>query len=360
MAKTFMSIKSLNINIKTSSNFLRYVHNFRGVAILVIVASHVIDFLEYDNKLIEKIAYSLITNGTIYFVFIAGFLFQFLSYNYEYKNYLIKKLQYVLLPYLFISIPGIALCLIGELTTPDWFINCFSDWQIHLQILMYLLTGAHVAPFWFIPMIAIFYITSPILLWIDTHPKVYQIVLILLILTVVIPRAEHNDNAMQSYIHFLSAYVLGMFCSHFREKIFPVMQKKYFWLLIGFVVLTVLEIVFLPQPTVQPTTINSLTKLVLCVLIMYFLWVAESRLSKLFHEIMGLLAELSFGIYFIHYYFLMFYSRMVYKLRLEPFWIHANPFIFSLILVFGLGGSIVLLLFIKMIFGKKSRFIVGC
>lgn len=341
---------------KKSSNFLRYIHNFRGFAILTIVATHTVTYLQWSDERIEKIAYILIANGTVYFVFIAGFLFQFLSSKYEYKSYLNKKLQYVLLPYLLISIPAIALCIIWEsYNPPNWFRDSFSNLPIPGRILMYLLTGAHLSPLWFIPMITIFYIISPILLRVDRQPKAYWLLPILLTITAVVPRPEHNSSVLQSFVHFMSIYMMGMFCSHFKEQLFSFVQKKYVWLLIGFLSLTALEMAIVPRPT----AINSLSKLILCVLIIYIFWLSESRLPKSFHDTMGFLAELSFGIYFLHDYFLIAYLMVAYKFGFDQFWLQANLWNFALLFFFGLGGSIISLLLIKRILGKKSRFVVG-
>lgn len=345
-----------NKNTKKSSKFLRYIHNFRGFAILTIVATHVIAWLQWSDERIQKVTYILIGNGTVYFVFIAGFLFQFLSSKYEYKSYLVKKLKYVLLPYLFTSIPAISLCIIGKIySPPTWFSERFSNLSIPGQVLFYLLTGAHLPPFWFIPMIAIFYIISPILIWVDKHPKVYWILPTLLMLTAVVPRAAHDANIIQSFVHFLSVYIMGMFCSHFREEIFSIMPKKYFWLLSGFVILTVLEIAITPRLS----AINTLSKLILSVFIIYFLWLAEFRLPKRFHDVMGALAELSFGIYFLHGYFLIAYAGVAIQFRFDPFWTQASVLNFLLIFFLALGSSIISLLIVKRILGKDSRFVVG-
>ncbi len=309
---------------------------------------------KYDSRKIN-----LYFSGKRYsfFVFIAGFLFQFLSHKYEYVKYLSKKIQYVIQPYLFVSIPAVIFCLVRKnYLPPDWFSNRFSDWPIPGQILMYLFTGAHLPPFWFIPMIAIFYIISPILLWIDRHPKSYHVLPILLGITTVVPRAQNNANIAQSFVHFLSVYMIGMFCSHYQEKLFAIVKKKYLWLLAGLVILIILEFVIVPRPT----AINSLSKLILCVLIIYFLWLNESRFPKQFHDIMGFLAELSFGIYFLHDYFIIAYSGIANKLKINPFWTQAHLVTFAIIYSFSLGASIVLILIIKRIFGKKSRFLIGC
>jgi len=91
------------------SSFLRYVHNFRGLAILFIVVAHTMQVLTWqDNPELQVFLNVVLQNGSVYFVFIAGFLFQYLSRKYAYKTYLINKLQNVLLPYFLISIPAIS------------------------------------------------------------------------------------------------------------------------------------------------------------------------------------------------------------------------------------------------------------
>lgn len=222
-----------NKNSNSPSVFLRYVHNFRGLAILMIVAGHVTACLEFDDRKVETVTHILIANGTTYFVFIAGFLFQFLSKNYEYRIYLLKKVKYVFLPYLFTSIPAIIFCINGRFyTPPDWFTTFISNWSIVGKVFLYLLTGQHLPQLWFIPMIFIFYITAPILVWIDKTPKFYWLLTILLSVTVIVGR--NNNNSIQSFIHFLFVYISGMFYSHFRKKVLQIMEKFYIVLLLCF------------------------------------------------------------------------------------------------------------------------------
>lgn len=339
------------------TNFLYYIHNFRGFAILAIVAHHVIASLEWSNENIENIAFILIGNGSVYFVFIAGFLFQFLSSKYQYKSYLIKKFQYVIAPYVVVSLPAILLALLGQpsFSPPDWFVSQFSNWLLPGQIVMYLVTGVTMSQFWFIPMITIFYLVSPVLIWIDKHPRYYWVLPGLLVLTALVPRPEEN-NAIQSFVHFASIYVGGMFCSQFRDKVLPMIQKRYLLLLSLFALLTIVQGCFKPELV----TLNSLSKLVLSLLIMGFLWAKESQLPQFFNRSMGFVAELSFGIYFLHEYFIVLLPGVEKRVGLAHFPHHADLLSFLLNYLLVLGGSIGAVLLIKKIFGKNSRFVVGC
>lgn len=140
------------------------------------VISHVNGFLYWETgaELTRIILNVIIRNGTVYFVFIAGFLFQYLSVKYEYKNYLRKKLDNVIIPYLIISIPAVLLCILfGDTDSPVWFVPIFSQFNVITKIYFLYVTGAQLFPYFFIPMIVIFYIFAPVFIYIDRHPKWY-------------------------------------------------------------------------------------------------------------------------------------------------------------------------------------------
>src|SRR5690606_9129329 len=91
----------------TKGPFLETVHLFRGVAILAVVATHVLFELHWpdDARIAFKSCLSVVQNGTVFFVFVAGLLFRHLAYRFEYRSYLLSKLKYVLVPYVLVSLP---------------------------------------------------------------------------------------------------------------------------------------------------------------------------------------------------------------------------------------------------------------
>lgn len=339
-------------------SFLRYMHNFRGLAILFIIAGHISNDLYWGDNVKIKVFYqSILQNGTVYFIFIAGFLFQHLSAKYQYKTYLSKKIQYVILPYLIVSAPIIFLRATNRLPNIDWFDTFFSNWPLLGKILMYLVTGAHLRPFWFIPMIAIFYIISPILIWIDKHPKTYWILPFLLTLSVVVPKPYGNCNPFQSFIHFLAVYVLGMFSCHYRERLFTVVEKILPLMSLGVIVLLGLEVGIDPRPMY----LNIIHKSLLCLIVLYGLQRIDKHIPDRVHAWLNNLANLSFGIYFLHDYFLLTYFKVIRSYWGENnIWTQANLLIFSMLITVAAGLSIVSILVVKKLLGKKSRFVVGC
>ncbi len=86
----------LPLNKPQPTGFLPYLHNFRGIAILYIVAFHCWSSFGWGSHDLEKQVWnSLIVYGTVLFVFIAGFLFQHLSgranRSFSFSVYLKKK-----------------------------------------------------------------------------------------------------------------------------------------------------------------------------------------------------------------------------------------------------------------------------
>ena len=90
--------------------FVAHVHNFRGLAISLIVAVHCLSIFDWSaSPGLERWLKILLLNATVFFLFIAGYLFQHLSARFHYPSYLQTKFRNVVLPYLVVSIPALIL-----------------------------------------------------------------------------------------------------------------------------------------------------------------------------------------------------------------------------------------------------------
>src|SRR5688572_27982578 len=103
------------------SRVLPYIHNQRGLAILFSVGVHVRGY-RWDwepGDLAYDFFVALFDNGTVLFVFIAGFLFRHLTHDrFDFKDYIKQKTKVVILPYIIVSLPILILRLylgFGEL-----------------------------------------------------------------------------------------------------------------------------------------------------------------------------------------------------------------------------------------------------
>lgn len=349
-------------NKQKQSSFLRYVHNFRGLAILLIVVAHTMQVVTWqDHPEIQVFLNVVLQNGSVYFVFIAGFLFQYLSRKYAYKTYLISKFQNVLLPYFLISIPSILYWLLRGGPGNVDIANFFNLPPLGKAIAFYA-TGDHLFTLWFIPMISLYYLLAPGFIWIDRHPKAYWIIPILLLVTLYVNRTPEN-YIVPTAIHFLSIYVLGMVCSHYREKLFVVVKHTWFFLVLTATSLIVHETLIridlhLPD---EMLSVNTISKAIFCVLLMYVFWYFDTLIADSHHYCLGILADFSFGIFFLHGYFSKVYFSIIYRyFGMDSFWSHANIPTFLILLILKLIGPILVIYFLKSILHKKSRYLVGC
>ena len=135
---------------------LNYIHIFRAIAIIIIVAGHSISSKQEILKILLNI---IIQDGTVLFVFISGFLFQYLSDSFSYPVYLKKKFFNIISPYIFTSIIGILMVFLHFIKNP------FASVNEVVQIGMFLTTGlVHNFPTWYIIMTGIFFLFASILL----------------------------------------------------------------------------------------------------------------------------------------------------------------------------------------------------
>ncbi|MCX7097281.1 MAG: acyltransferase [Methylococcales bacterium] len=333
-----------------SQVFLGYIHAFRAIAILFIVAGHSIDAFDWgDQQETERILRICFSNGTVLFVFIAGYLFQHLSPKYETKKYFIAKLKHVLVPYIIISIPAILIFTLVQEKNAVW--EGFYDHTLWEQVALFYLTGAHLAPFWFIPMICLFYLVAPALIWADKTKGFYFATPLLIVLSCFIARGFPN----QSFVHFFSVYVLGMFCSRYKPIVNHWLENStiLFLACLSVIVLGIYEYYLMPE-TETMTYFNLLQKLALTALIMGLLIRLKEQSTN---HYLNLIANASFGLFFVHSYLLsaakLAYENLVGS-KAEG---DVLGYIFVVMAITLMGLATVYT--IKKILGQKSKYLVG-
>jgi hypothetical protein len=272
--------------------YLPHVHDFRGFAITLIIATHCLSLFDWSaHPTLELFLKRLITNGTVIFLFIAGYLFQHLSARYSFGDYISKKTRFVVLPYLFVSIP--ALILFTRVMERTGMPQGFYEQGVIEQAAVFLLTGSHLAPFWFIPTILLFYLASPVLYWLDRQKWFYWLMPVLLLIPFFISRGSMNP--LKSFVHFFPVWVLGMACSHYKELSTRWMGKTFWMLFLLFVILFGLEIIFAKG---THSWYSSFGKIILT-LFLFELFRRWGRGSRPWFHLAG---TLSFGLFFVHSY----------------------------------------------------------
>ena len=316
---------------------------------LMIIAVHSIYLIADSTPRQYEFLQVMLLNSSVYFLFISGFLFQYLIHNFKYSGFIFKKLEYVLIPYVIVSIPAIYLIISKSGYLPHSWIASgpFLEKPLLIQILLYYITGAHMPHFWFIPMIFIFYLFSIIFYYIDKYPKYYLVIPLLLVVSFCIQRPPMNDNVLQSFVFFLPIYLLGMCSSHYFCTLTVNIHRNLFILFALAVGLTFWS--FFNQE------VNFLQKIVLSFLIIIFFYQYHSRVVDAF---LNPVSKYSFSIFFIHKYVLILMVYLINKLSFNP--LFESGFLGILILIIiNVLICIAFIRFMKLVFGKYSRLLIG-
>lgn len=307
--------------VKPKRQMLNYINVFRGLAILLIVAGHT---MQFGNKgtWTNNIAFEILTGGTALFIFISGFLFQHLSDKFEYKTYLSKKWTNVILPYIITAIPGIILCF----TMPLVYGNPFERLNPLAQIGVFLTTGrVHNVPTWYIPMIVIFFLLADLFIVLERKKVLYKLLPILFLITFFVPRIDIEPDyltgmtyaskylayikyILNGFVHFSSMYILGMYFSANKSKI--EVCYNYRWLLIGLMLTSFGIDVFLNH-TFQINN-NTISKIFLTLIVLGYLQHYDDKIKNCawFNNTIDVIAKYSFSIFFVHWYVLFGFNQV--------------------------------------------------
>jgi surface polysaccharide O-acyltransferase-like enzyme len=281
--------------VTARNEYQQHIHAFRGIAIIFIVFAHTIPSLNWSTWPRTGMLIDAVTNeSSIYFIFIAGYLFQHLSARFEYRRYLKRKIQTVILPYLLLSIP--ALYVFTMLTQRIGMWIWFYDMETWQQITLFLLTGKHLAPLWFVPTIALFYLCAPLFIWIDRKaPSVYWLILPFLLLSTWLGR-DGPHGPLDKAVYLLPVYLLGMAFSHSKQMAMSLVMR--WWPVLLLVATLGMAGVMLGWP--QPPFWQMPMKTSLTLILTWLLY----RYHGFFGNRLDYIAEVSFGIFFIHAYFI--------------------------------------------------------
>lgn len=339
------------------AGFQRHMHVFRGVAISLIVVAHTLPSLDWRSQpVLAGWLDALGNQASILFFFIAGYLFQHLSPRFRFQSYLKQKVRTVILPYFILSVP--ALFVFTVLVPRQHMFSEFYEWSIWRQVIFFLLTGKHLAPLWFVPTITLFYLAAPLLLWIDRRrPHLYWLILPLLAFSTWMGRGGQY-GPLNFALYLLPVYLLGMAFSRHSERALHLV-KLWRWPLLG-IMLVCGAGHALGWPTPPHWLMPS--KVAMALLLTFALWHWHERIGNRLDEI----ADLSFGIFFIHAYFILALKLLaVYLLEGRIYTgvgeqgIPGNLLTFLIYASLVMWTSVLVLRFARRMLGERSRMVVG-
>lgn len=347
------------------------INHFRGIAIIFIVFAHCFVLADFKYETIIGNTILILTKGgTLFFVFISGFLFHFIFYKkFIFKDFLIQKTKHVLVPYLILStIPIVFLvltkCNIDNSSSNYFGVNCndFSSYSIFRHYFVGI--GKNFVGYWYIPFITIIFLMSNIFIaFIRLNPK-FQILITVffLIISTFMHRGLLTSNfyLFQNVIYYLPIYLLGILFSTQNEMLYLRLTGKEFYFLIIAVALALLQAYIGKLGNYQKLPLSYegvdlmfFQKIFLCLFFMIFL----NRFENYKPKILNLIAINSFGIFFLHGIIISVLTEIKRKL---DFSFSGNSFLRYLLvgfLVFSVAFLIAII--IKKLFPKYSKYLVG-
>lgn len=364
---------------------LEYIDLFRGIAISIIVAGH--SLVVADEGVLQKITSYLFDGGTYLFVFIGGFLFYYLKDKFKYFNYLKNKFLYVICPSIIILLPGF----ISFLMSGGGY-HALENSSIKYKV-AFAITWPFIInpPIWYIGMIVVIFLLSPVLLALIKRIDLFIFVLLLTYFLGILyyrgwPVIDYGKTSkinillihflfnFRMALHFISFYLLGMAVCKFWQIEEQVFFVKIDWVKISFFCWVLLGIagIFIKSPFCPWNIYLFLSKTCLVFWLFGFLKNNCDRINIRVKKILKFLSEYSFSIFFLHFIIrnLILKKCLFNGIVPDSYILFKNPhsslelLINGLILFFlMLAGSIIIAWSLKNLFKllgiKKTRIFIG-
>ena len=337
--------------------FLWSFHYFRAFAIINVFFVHVWklpkkvsspEIIENFNALKDI----LFHGSTLYFIFISGFLFEYLNHRYTTGRYYTNKLKYIILPYLLIS-------------TAVVFVDSFfgqvkiSSFSAFLEMLpeVYLKGTAHFH-LWYIPFIVIIFVVSPLIA--KVPEKLFNRWVPFLFLLPLLGTRTGVEITGYQYLYFFPMYLMGMYVSRNYLKVLAGI-KRFQILIISVVVIVSALLIFIGDDRSTMGVFSLYESLFYLqktgITFLIILWFSSHE--KFRSSVLNKIAIYSFAIYFTHA-IIEHYLRGVYNLLSSyldgMFLIILFSLVYSII-IFVI--TLVICTLFKRIAGKYSRYFIG-
>jgi hypothetical protein len=295
-------------------------------------------------------------DATTWFVFISGYLFYYIEHKrFAYRDYLAKKVQYVLLPYFILSVPAISAGMYyGRHELLHLTPGAYAAWSL-------VVGGEVVGPLWFIPMITIFFIASWPLQRLARTGWIFPLCAVGVLISLFSSRPIAGLDPLLSFVHFFGFYLLGICAAKSLGGADQMLDRRTAnAVIVAGASLFLLAAMFHDPSAKKPLgfidgwgQFNLLQSGKLALLVAVFFGY-EFYLKKP-QKFLGFFAQLSFGLFFIHGFFMLLFSRLRPAMAMWSPW---QSFVMEFCLV--VLGSVAVVVSIKRVLGMKSRYVIGC
>lgn len=346
--------------------FIGHLHAFRGFAILTIVAAHCWSLLLFDGAFATMPAHTavyaltetLFHDSTIFFALISGLLFSLVLEDRGWTTFFSSKLKNVVAPYAFINLLFLA-----------------SFWPMYAQYLesegqstsfmhaylQGLVSGSLMLQFWYIPVLVILYLATPVFSFLAQRRLIWAAWLLALAPLVVSRTLFPELLSGQAVVYFAGTYMLGILVGRNYERIRELIGKhlRVLWVTaLGCSLVIWLQYIneFEAQGLISiRESLFYVQKASMAALAIHYFSAWEPGLPRWLLT----LGTYAFAVYFLHFFFINVGLLLV-RLATQG---SANGLIASagglFLLVVSIGLSLLTAWLLKKVFRRYSRVFIG-
>ncbi len=336
-------------------------HSFRAIAISCIVLLHVMGAFGYKD-----FAEALLSGSTIFFLFISGYLCQYLAIGHTVHPllYYYKKCATVILPYLCCSLVTVLLQYFYPAQR-----YAVSVEQLSVSIVVKVLSrGGAQVPYWYVPFVSILFLASPAILKLKTSVLVVVFFSAFATAAIFPVRAYHIPEVgvpigwpetFNMYTYFTWAYLLGfLYCRqrrHFALLIRTCGPIAFLWGIVVCLLIYCGGILDLEVANIH--FLRSIQKLFFLIAILAGLF----RLNGMCHTIIDVIARYSFPIFFIHMFYISDYvclrDAISAMIRLDNE--HVRWILDMVLMIMYCLDILLLAVCLKKVLGRFSKYTIG-
>ncbi len=360
--------------------FLKSIGNFRGLAIIMIVAGHLYGYGFSDTDVLGAIIKNIITGGTALFVFISGFMFHYVFFKrYEYKKFMVNKIKNVGVPYFLLASLAIFMLFvvssgyfqpIGEMTDP---LNAYRNGILFnpgdssfLVTLKYYATGRFLTAYWYIPFALVLFACAPMhIKFIELNiKKQLMIVIALSVVSIVVHRPVAGTNPLHSLVYYTPTYLMGIMFSMYNIKVKGFLYNKIPLLLVSVVLISYLEYCLghignYSKPFFEFGGLDL--QYIQKILLISLFYISLER-WEFSNKVIDTISDTSFAIFFIHPWVMVLISKVLNRFYPEfSGVISLNVPLYVATTSFVILASVCIAVLIKAFFkgSKKTRYLIG-
>ncbi len=370
---------SLTARVSASGReHVAYIEYFRAIAIILIVCGHTYavawtHFIDEDPQ--TRITWlniipALITGGTAYFVFISGFLYRQVFYGRtSYGAFMSKKALYVGLPYLVLATPlALAEMWLGHFSVTAVKDGVAYNASSFVDFIVLFSTGRMVTAYWYIPFIFLVFLASPLFdRFIQlAHGWRAAVFAVSIALALWIVRPVDNMNPVHCFFYFANFYMFGILFCEYRKPAIALLTRPGVIAALSLLLLLIalVQALVLKNPGNLERSADQGWGPVGLDLMLLQKYVGTVLLCGMLTHTVGWLkrplsfvADHSFGLFFTHGIVIAILMRLPEAMSPHIGYPMADLALYSgFVITVSLGIVVV----VKQVTGKHSRYIIGC